>query len=89
MIHNHEVPGSIPGPATKKSIEIETVRRLPLLAVFFIKTRWEHNGNTLYIMYSPLRKEYIQDLHYNFSTSSLDKPVAPIINSVGEPTCFK
>jgi hypothetical protein len=46
MIHNHEVPGSIPGPATKKSIEIETVRRLPLLAVFFIKTRWEHNGNT-------------------------------------------
>lgn len=37
----------------------------------------------------PLRKEYIQDLHYNFSTSSLDKPVAPIINSVGEPTCFK
>ena len=43
----------------------------------------------LYIMYSPLRKEYIQDLHYNFSTSSLDKPVAPIINSVGEPTCFK
>ena len=45
--------------------------------------------NTLYIMYSPLRKEYIQDLHYNFSTSSLDKPVAPIINSVGEPTCFK
>ena len=39
--------------------------------------------------YSPLRKEYIQDLHYNFSTSSLDKPVAPIINSVGEPTCFK
>ena len=46
IIYNHEVPGSIPGPATKKSIEIETVRRLPLLAVFFIKTRWEHNGNT-------------------------------------------
>ncbi len=46
-------------------------------------------GTHYILMYSPLRKEYIQDLHYNFSTSSLDKPVAPIINSVGEPTCFK
>ena len=44
MIHNHEVPGSIPGSAT---IKIQTVRRLPLLAVFFlfIPTTNSYNSN--------------------------------------------
>ena len=32
MIHNHEVPGSIPGPATKNDL---AVGWLPRLAVFF------------------------------------------------------
>ena len=34
MIHNHEVPGSIPGPATKNDL---AVGWLPRLAVFLMK----------------------------------------------------
>ena len=34
MIHNHEVPGSIPGPATKKEF---AVGWLPRLAVFLLE----------------------------------------------------
>ena len=33
MIHNHEVPGSIPGPATKRKLAF---RRLPLLGAFLL-----------------------------------------------------
>ena len=87
-------------PLQNKSLKLRLLRGFHSWRSFLLKQDGNTTGtqndinvhkkrNTLYIMYSPLRKEYIQDLHYNFSTSSLDKPVAPIINSVGEPTCFK
>ena len=39
MIHNHEVPGSIPGPATKsKDLQIRRLEGFHLWAFFFLYT---------------------------------------------------
>jgi hypothetical protein len=39
MIHNHEVAGSFPAPATKESSENQAVTKISQLLFFFLRTR--------------------------------------------------
>ena len=47
MIHNHEVPGSIPGPATDEDLDCQEASTLGGLFYFeFMGTRREHKKIT-------------------------------------------
>ena len=46
MIHNHEVPGSIPGLAT----ETEKVEKLSPFFVFYFRPAWTKRGSPAKVM---------------------------------------
>ncbi len=58
MIHNHEVPGSIPGPATEKTLQASS---------FFIEGTFVNiEGTALKLLISPLVRNFINPFRFPY-----------------------